>query len=248
MIFIKLMHPKLSHQGQHTHSHDEGHFRSSIFLRDVVIGMADGLTVPFALAAGLSGAVSSNAIILTAGLAEIVAGSISMGLGGYLAGKTETEVYQGELKREYQEVDEIPEEEKQEVRIALARYGLSHNTKELVVHELTKDKHQWVDFMMRFELGLEEPKSGQATRSALSIGGAYAAGGIVPLIPYWLTEHPHTGLFYSSITTLCALAVFGFVKSKFTGQPPFGGALRVVITGALAAAVAYAVASYVQFS
>src|ERR1700677_1272660 len=164
MIFIKLMHSKRSHPGQHTHSHSEGHFRSSIFLRDVVIGMADGLTMPFALAAGLSGAVSSNAIILTAGLAEIVAGSISMGLGGYLAGKTETEVYQGEPKREYQEVEEIPEEEKQEVRTALSRYGLTHDTKELVVKELTKDKHQWVEFMMRFELGLEEPGRGQATR------------------------------------------------------------------------------------
>jgi len=247
--FLLTMQSKRTHPvHSHSHSHHESHFRGSIFLRDVVIGMSDGLTVPFALAAGLSGAVTSNAIILTAGLAEIVAGSISMGLGGYLAGKTETELYQGELKREYQEVEEIPEEEKQEVRTALSRYGLSHDTKELVVGELTKDKHQWVDFMMRFELGLEEPRTGQATRSALSIGGAYAVGGIVPLIPYLLTDHPHEGLLYSSATTLCALGVFGFVKSKFTGQSPFGGALRVVFTGALAAAVAYAVASYVKFS
>lgn len=247
-MLAKRNHSHGSSHGHGPHSHAEGHFRGSVFLRDVVIGMSDGLTVPFALAAGLSGAVNSNAIILTAGLAEIVAGSISMGLGGYLAGKTETELYEGELKREYQEIEEIPEEEKQEVRVALSHYGLSHNTKELVVNELTKDKHQWVEFMMRFELGLEEPAGGQATKSALSIGGSYAVGGIVPLIPYLLTNHPREGLIYSSITTLCALGIFGYVKSNLTGQPPFGGAVRVVVTGALAAAAAYTIASFVQFS
>jgi VIT1/CCC1 family predicted Fe2+/Mn2+ transporter len=209
--------------------------------------MSDGLTVPFALAAGLSGAVSSNSLILTAGLAEIVAGTVSMGLGGFLAGKTDEEHYEGELRREYQEIEEIPEEEKNEVRHALDRYGFSSDVKEQVVEELAQDKHKWVEFMMRFELGLEQPKRGQATRSAISVGGAYAAGGVVPLIAYAFTSKPADGLFYSAIMTLVALFAFGYVKSRFTGQPPLAGAVRVTLTGAIAAVIAYAVAHFAKF-
>jgi VIT1/CCC1 family predicted Fe2+/Mn2+ transporter len=227
--------------------HKENHFKDSILLRDIVIGLSDGLTVPFALAAGLSSAVGSNSLILTAGIAEIVAGSISMGLGGYLAGKTEVEHYQGELKREYREIEEIPEEEKNEVRSALAQYDLAHETKELIVEDLSKNKHNWVNFMMRFELGLEEPDRKQAGRSALAIGGSYAVGGIIPLLAYFLTQNPHDGLIYSTLMTVTALSVFGYAKSQVTGQPPLKGALRVVITGTLAAVAAYFVARLLRF-
>jgi VIT1/CCC1 family predicted Fe2+/Mn2+ transporter len=234
-----------SHDHNHDPSHVESHFGSSLVLRDVVLGMSDGLTVPFALAAGLSSAVTSNSLILTAGLAEIAAGTISMGVGGYLAGKTYWEQYHGEMDREYREVESIPDEEKEEVRVALARYGLSEKVKDMVVNELAEDKHKWVEFMMRFELGLEAPLRGQATRSALYVGGAYAIGGLVPLIGYSLTNDPHRGLVYSSLMTLVALAIFGYGKSKLTGHKPFAGATRVVLTGAFAAFVAYLVARLV---
>jgi vacuolar iron transporter family protein len=220
----------------------EQHLQSSDFIKDVVIGMADGLTVPFALAAGLSGAIANTNIITTAGIAEIVAGSIAMGLGGYLAGQTEVEHYEAELKREYEEVERVPETEKEEVKEVFAHYGLDENTQNLVVEALSKDKDKWVDFMMKFELGLEKPDINRARDSALTIGISYIIGGIIPLAPYFFVTNAHTGLNYSVVLTLITLFVFGFFKSKVTGQDPLKGAFKVMFIGAAAAGAAFYVA------
>ncbi|MBX7241590.1 MAG: VIT1/CCC1 transporter family protein [Bacteroidia bacterium] len=224
------------------HSHAEEHFTGSETVRDIVIGMSDGLTVPFALAAGLSGAVSDNWIIVTAGIAEIIAGSIAMGLGGYLAGKTEYDHYFSELKREYEETHTKPEAEKQEIRDVLGEFGISPETQEAVVNELSQNRDKWVEFMMKFELGLEEPHLNRARKSAMVIALSYIAGGFVPLIPYVFTHTPEEGLIYSIIITLIALFAFGFFKSKATGQPPFTGALKTMSIGALAAGAAFIIA------
>lgn len=226
----------------HPQHHHEEHFQQSETVRDIVIGMADGLTVPFALAAGLSGAVDTNEIILAAGLAEIVAGSIAMGLGGYLAGKTEVEHYDAELQRERRECVTHYETERQEVMSILAHYGLSKESQELVMNEMEKDTEKWVEFMMRFELGLEKPDPDRARKSALNIGLSYVVGGIIPLSAYYFTENPHQGLLYSSIITVICLMVFGFYKSKVTGQPPVRGAFRTTVIGVLAASAAYGLA------
>jgi vacuolar iron transporter family protein len=222
--------------------HDEKHLKSSDFITDAVIGMSDGLTVPFALAAGLSGAVSSNAIILTAGVAEIVAGCIAMGLGGYLAGKTEQEHYQSELKREYEEVETVPEKEMQEVMEIFADYGISKEGQNILATELAKDKTKWVNFMMKFELGLEEPNPNRARNSALTIGIAYFIGGLLPLTAYFITETPIDGLKTSLLITTVCLFVFGYFKAKVTGQNPLKGAIKVTFIGLVAAAAAYFVA------
>ncbi|PTS97975.1 iron transporter [Pedobacter sp. HMWF019] len=222
--------------------HQEKHLKSSEFITDIVIGISDGLTVPFALAAGLSSAVSSNNIITTAGIAEIIAGSIAMGLGGYLAGKTESEHYQSELSREYAEVERIPEEEKQEIREIFSEYGFSREAQDLLADELSKDKDKWVQFMMKYELGLEEPNPNRARNSAATIGLSYALGGLIPLLPYFFTPTPLEGLKYSSVLGLVSLFLFGFFKSKVTGQPLLQGALKVMIIGALAASAAFGVA------
>ncbi|MES2560076.1 MAG: VIT1/CCC1 transporter family protein [Bacteroidota bacterium] len=228
------------------HHHEEKHFTGSAIVRDMVIGLSDGLTVPFALAAGLTGAVQSNEIIITAGLAEIVAGSIAMGLGGYLAGKTEIEHYDSELKREYDEVEQFPEREKQEVREVFEEYGLSDHSTEVIVEEMAKDKEKWVHFMMRFELGLEKPDINRARQSALTIGLSYIAGGFVPLSSYFFTDTASSGLFYSCIVTSMCLFLFGYLKSKIIGQPPLAGAIRITAIGALAAASAYYVAHLIS--
>ncbi|HSU29163.1 MAG TPA: VIT1/CCC1 transporter family protein [Chitinophagaceae bacterium] len=223
-------------------SHQENHLKSSDALRDIVIGMSDGLTVPFALAAGLSGAVSSTGIIIIAGIAEIAAGSIAMGLGGYQAGKTEQDHYKSELKREYEEVEKVPEKEKQEVKDFFAGIGLSEEIQQQATDEITKDEKQWVDFMMKFELGLEKPDPRRATKSALNIGISYAVGGLVPLTPYFFLSNPLDGLRVSAIVTLICLFIFGFFKSKITGVSPVWGGIRVTLIGALAAAAAFGVA------
>lgn len=230
----------------HPDHHIEEHFTSSELVRDVVIGMADGLTVPFALAAGISGAVDSNVIVITAGIAEIIAGSIAMGLGGYLAGKTEVDHYAAELKREYYEVDHLPEREKQEVKDVLGQYGISIATQNQVAEELSQNKDKWVDFMMKFELGLEEPHPDRAKKSAFNIAVSYIIGGFIPLSAYFFTEHPHEGIKYSAIITLIALAVFGYFKSKVTGQNTIKGALRTMLVGAAAAAAAYFIATWID--
>ena len=224
------------------HDHTESHLKSSDFLRDVVIGMSDGLTVPFALAAGLSGAVDSNTIIVVAGIAEIAAGSIAMGLGGYLAGKTEQDHYKSELKREYYEVDHLRHRELEETKEFFASIGLSEALQQQAAEEVAKDKDKWVEFMMKYELGLEKPDPRRATKSALNIGLSYVFGGLVPLSPYFFTDEPLVALKYSVIVTLLCLFIFGWLKSRLTGVHPFWGAVRLMMIGAMAAAAAFGVA------
>jgi VIT1/CCC1 family predicted Fe2+/Mn2+ transporter len=225
--------------------HEEKHFEGSQLVKDIVIGMSDGLTVPFALAAGLSGAaIVSNSVIVTAGIAEIVAGSIAMGLGGYLAGKTEIDHYNSELAREYYEVDHYPERERQEVAEVFADYGLSMEHQNIIVDDIAKDKDRWVDFMMKFELGLEKPNINAARNSAAAIGLAYIVGGIIPLSAYFPIFGLSTqmALFYSCLITAISLFVFGYFKTKIIGQPPIKGAFKVLGIGAAAAASAYFIA------
>jgi len=223
-------------------AHFEKHFKNSDLVTDVVIGMSDGLTVPFALAAGLSGAVSNTHIIIIAGLAEVAAGSIAMGLGGYLAGKTEIDHYYAEQKREEWEVDNVPEREKEEIRVIFEDMGLSPATQTIVVDEIAKDKEKWVEFMMRNELGLEKPNPKRATHSALNIGISYIVGGMVPLSPYFFASTSHDGLEYSCTITVICLFIFGFFKAKATGQNPWSGALRVMLIGSAAASAAFFIA------
>lgn len=225
----------------HEHHHEE-HLQSSDVLRDIVIGMSDGLTVPFALAAGLSGAVENSSIIVIAGIAEIAAGSIAMGLGGYLAGKTEQDHYTSELKREYDEVERVPEIEKQEVRDFFKQIGLSEEVQHKATEEIANDKKQWVDFMMKYELGLDEPDPKRAGKSALNIGLSYIVGGIIPLSPYIFIKNSTEALRISVIATLVCLFIFGYFKSKMTGVHPLWGAIKVMLIGAVAAAAAFGVA------
>jgi VIT1/CCC1 family predicted Fe2+/Mn2+ transporter len=224
------------------HEHIESHLKSSAMLTDIVIGMSDGLTVPFALAAGLSGAVSNSSIIVIAGIAEICAGSIAMGLGGYLAGKTEQDHYSSEQKREYDEVENLRHREIEETKEFFANIGLSPVLQEQATMEIAKDKDRWVDFMMKYELGLEKPDPRRATKSALNIGLSYAAGGIIPLCPYFFISDAAEALKISVAATLICLFVFGYFKSRITGVNPWIGALRVTMIGALAAAAAFSVA------
>ena len=232
----------IRHHEQGILHHKEEHLTSSAFITDIVIGMSDGLTVPFALAAGLSGAVDSNALVVTAGIAEIVAGSIAMGLGGFLAGQTEVEHYAAEQKREYWEVDNLRQREIDETKEIFADMGISAHLQDELVNEISKDKDKWVEFMMKYELGLEKPDPNQARKSALTIGLSYAAGGMVPLLPYFFTNTPSEGLAWSAVTTLICLFIFGYFKSKATGQHPWIGALKVTAIGAVAAAAAFGVA------
>ncbi|HMH51453.1 MAG TPA: VIT1/CCC1 transporter family protein [Candidatus Acidoferrum sp.] len=224
------------------HAHVERHFTGSLVVRDAVLGMADGLTVPFALAAGLTGAIDTTWIIVVAGLAEIVAGSIAMGLGGYLAARSDVEHYASERAREQREVREIPADEAAEVMEALQKYGLRPDEARPVVEALRKRPEAWVDFMMRFELGLERPDPSRALWSALTIGGAYAVGGFIPLLPYMLLKHALTALAVSSALAVVALAVFGYVKGLFTGAGPVRSAIQTVLIGGLAAGAAFLIA------
>ena len=222
--------------------HVEKHFTSSEAVRDIVIGMSDGLTVPFALAAGLSGAVESSNLIVTAGLAEVAAGAIAMGLGGYLAARTDAEHFVSERAREEAEVEELPETEASEVADVLRSYGLEDDKVMTVVNSIRADKKRWVDFMMRFELGLEEPDPKRASRSAFTIALSYIAGGLVPLTPYFLLPTVKTALIGSVVVTLLALLVFGYVKGRFTTARPFRSAFQTLMVGGLAAAAAFVIA------
>jgi VIT1/CCC1 family predicted Fe2+/Mn2+ transporter len=222
--------------------HNEEHVQSSDLIKDIVIGMADGLTVPFALAAGLSGAVDSTALVITAGIAEIAAGSIAMGLGGYLAGRAEIDHYDSEKRREYYEVENLKSKEEIETEEIFTAMGLSPATVKSAVAELSQDKDKWVNFMMKYELDLEQPDPKRARNSAFTIGLSYIAGGIIPLSPYFFTVQPQTGLIYSAVVTLLSLFIFGYFKSKLTGQPLFKGAFKVMGIGAVAAAAAYLIA------
>lgn len=222
--------------------HVEQHFTASESVRDIVIGMSDGLTVPFALAAGLSGAVESSGIIVTAGLAEVAAGAIAMGLGGYLAARTDAEHYASERVREEKETEEMPEKEAAEVVDVLRSYGLEDDKVTAVVNSIRADKKRWVDFMMRFELGLEEPDPKRAGRSAFTIATSYVAGGLVPLAPYFFIRSVHSALIGSVVVTLLALLVFGYVKGQFTTAKPFRSAWQTVVVGGLAATAAFVIA------
>ena len=226
--------------------HIERHFTAGEVVRDVVIGMSDGLTVPFALAAGLSGAVDNSHIVVVAGLAEIAAGSIAMGLGGYLAAKSDAEHYESERQREAREVQEIPDEEAREVQKVFADYGLSREESVPVVQALTRKPKEWVDFMMRFELGLEEPDPKRAVQSALTIAVSYVAGGIIPLSPYMALHSSRMALGWSVVVTLIALGVFGYVKGRFTGSRPGRSATQTVVIGGLAAGVAFLLAKLIS--
>lgn len=226
----------------HLHEHNESHLKSSYLLSDIVIGMSDGLTVPFALAAGLSGAGAASSIVVVAGIAEIAAGSIAMGLGGYLSGKTEQDHYKNEVKREYYEIENLRHREIEETKEFFASIGLSEKLQQEATEEISKDKDRWVEFMMKYELGLEKPDPKRATKSALNIGLSYIAGGIIPLSPYFFITNSTEGLKISVIATLVCLFIFGFFKSKVTGVNPVGGALRVTLIGAAAAAAAFGVA------
>ncbi len=222
--------------------HTERHFTSSETVRDIVIGMSDGLTVPFALAAGLSGAVQSSRIIVTAGLAEIAAGSIAMGLGGYLAARTDAEHYATERRREERETEEVPEQEAAEVTDVLREFGLEDPALADAVQALRSDRGRWVDFMMRFELGLEEPDPRRARSSALAIALSYIGGGFVPLTPYIVAPSIRVALAASVAVTLLALLVFGYVKGRFTTARPLRSAWQTALVGGLAAAAAFGLA------
>ncbi|CBI26807.3 hypothetical protein AAG906_040883 [Vitis piasezkii] len=228
------------------HQHEEKHFMSSEVVRDIIIGVSDGLTVPFALAAGLSGASASSSIILTAGIAEVAAGSISMGLGGYLAAKSEADHYMRELKREQEEIITVPDMEAAEIGEILEQYGVEPHEYGPVVDALRRNPQAWLDFMMKFELGLEKPNPRRALQSALTIAVSYIMGGLVPLIPYMFIPIAREAVIASVILTLLALLVFGFAKGYFTGNKPFSSALQTAFIGALASAAAFTFAKLVR--
>jgi vacuolar iron transporter family protein len=227
-------------------THLEKHFTAGLFVRDVVIGMADGLTVPFALAAGLSGAVSSTRLIVIGGLAEIAAGSIAMGLGGYLAAKGDAEHYDQEKLREQREIVEIPQAEKAEIEELFEHYGLTEAEARPVVEALSQRPREWVDFMMRFELGLEEPDPKRAVTSASTIALSYVAGGFIPLSPYIMLSNAWHALLWSAAVTLAALGVFGYLKARFTGTARLRGASQTMVIGGLAAGTAFMIAKLIS--
>jgi vacuolar iron transporter family protein len=242
---MHLHHPPHKPHDHDPHSHEphhEEHFTSSAVVRDIVIGMADGLTVPFALAAGLTGTVVATTLVVTAGLAEIAAGSIAMGLGGYLAAKSEAEHYDSERQREEREVVEKPHAEIAEVSEVFAEYGLTDAEIAPIITAFQKNPTAWVDFMMRFELGLEKPDPKRALQSAFFIAIAYIVGGLVPLFPYMIIPDKSRALVISASVTLIALAIFGFVKGKFTGASPIKSAWQTTLIGGLAALAAFGIA------
>jgi len=226
--------------------HIEKHFTGSETVRDIVIGMSDGLTVPFALAAGLSGIANSTSIVITGGLAEIAAGSIAMGLGGYLAARSDVEHYASEREIERREVETIPAKEREEVEELLLTYGLEKEQSTLVVNALSQRPEAWIDFMMLFELGLEKPNPKRALTSALTIGLSYIVGGLIPLTPYVLIPNTNSALQFSVVFTLLALLIFGYVKGRFTGARPIRSALQTALIGGLAAAAAFGLAKLIS--
>lgn len=222
--------------------HTEVHFSAGLAVRDVVIGMADGLTVPFALAAGLSGALSQTDLVVVAGMAEVAAGSIAMGLGGYLAGRSDLEHYESERRREEHELSHMREREENEVREIFREYGLTDKEIDPVIQAFAQKPEAWVEFMMRFELGLEKPDPSRAWRSAVTIAGAYVVGGLIPLGPYMLMDEIGPALRVSAAITLAALFVFGWIKGKFTGAGGLRSAIQTTLIGGLAATAAFGIA------
>jgi len=229
-------------------AHNERHFNAGDAVRDVIIGMSDGLTVPFALAAGISGAIAASHLVVTAGIAELAAGGISMGLGGYLAARSDVEHYESEQRREYEETEEVPEEERREIETIFASYGISGAPLAQLVATVTSDRKRWVDFMMRFELGLEKPDPRKAPLSAARIGGSYVLGGLIPLLPYMMLPTTQAGLVWSAIVTFVALILFGVVKGRFTGVSLWTSAVQTSLIGAIAATVAFMLARLVNGS
>jgi VIT1/CCC1 family predicted Fe2+/Mn2+ transporter len=227
--------------------HVEKHFEASATVRDVVIGMSDGLTVPFALAAGLTGvAAATSRLVVVAGLAEIAAGSIAMGLGGYLAARTDEDHYESEKQREIRECVELPEKEIEEVAEVFRSYGMTEEEMRPVVKAICGDQKRWVDFMMRFELGFEEPDPKRARNSAVTIALSYIVGGLVPLSSYMAVDNLKTALTFSVAVTLAALFVFGYVKGRLTGIAPLRGGLQTVVIGGLASAAAFGLARWIS--
>ena len=227
-------------------THAEQHSDLSEIVRDIIIGMSDGLTVPFAIAAGLASASASDAtIIIAAVLAEIAAGSISMGLGGFLAAKTEADHYATERAREVMEVKTVPHVEEQEVIDALVKYGLRQTESANVALSLKSRKKDWVDFMMRFELGLEKPDQNRAVKSAGTIAGAYIAGGFIPLAPYLLVSPVSLAFLYSIGVTIAALIVFGYLRGHFIGGKPWKSMFQTVLVGVIAASAAFLIAKLI---
>ena len=226
----------------HMTHHEERHFTATSLVRDLVIGVSDGLTVPFALAAGLTGAIAASKLVVTAGMAEIAAGTIAMGLGGYLAARGDAEHYDAEKRREHEEVAEKPHVEREEVAAVFRHYGLTAEQIAPILANFQKNEESWVDFMMRFELGLERPEPGRSLRAAVTIGGGYACGGLVPMVPYFLIPDARAALPWSAGVTLGALLAFGWFKGKYTTGRPWRSALHTTMVGGLAAAVAFAIA------
>ena len=224
----------------------EQHNNSSGRVRDIIIGMSDGLTVPFALTAGLSGVLDTNHLIIISGLSEIAAGCISMGLGGFLAGESERDHYNSELKREYNEIETVPQLELQEVEDALTGMGVDTALSKQVALQISKNKDRWADFMMQAELKLEKPAKNQAKKSAITIALSYLVGGFIPLFPYIITNSNSTGFYLSCTVTILALIVFGYFKSKVTGQPLLKGTIKVASIGIIAAAAAFLLAKAVS--
>jgi VIT1/CCC1 family predicted Fe2+/Mn2+ transporter len=226
--------------------HTETHFTATEIVRDVVIGMSDGLTVPFALAAGLTGAATNSSIIVTAGVAEIAAGAIAMGLGGYLASRSESDHYDSEERREQREIIEVPEQEMEETRQILKKFGLNASATDPLINDLATRPDDWVNFMMRFELGLERPEASRAATSAFTIALSYIIGGFIPLAPYIVIRNSRDALNYSICETLLALIIFGFLKGKLTGMAPLKSAMQTGIIGSLAGAAAFFIARLVS--
>jgi VIT1/CCC1 family predicted Fe2+/Mn2+ transporter len=229
----------------HMTHHAEHHFRASDVVRDLVLGLSDGLTVPFALSAGLTGALAASKLVVTAGLAEIAAGGIAMGLGGYLAARGDAEHYAAEKRREHEEVAEKPHVEREEVAAVFRHYGLTHDQIAPILANFEKNEESWVDFMMRFELGLERPEEGRSLRAALTVGGGYVAGGLVPMAPYFFVSDARAALPWSAALTAAALLAFGYVKGRVTTGRPWRSALHTALVGGLAAAAAFGIARLV---
>ncbi|HTR28250.1 MAG TPA: VIT1/CCC1 transporter family protein [Puia sp.] len=225
---------------------NEPRSNNSGLVRDIIIGMSDGLTVPFALTAGLSGVLSTNHLIIVSGLSEIAAGCISMGLGGYLAGESEIEHYDKELKREFSEIEQVPESELKEVQDILANLGVEESLSGQVALQISKDKNRWAEFMMKLELNMEKPEQNRAAKSAIAIALSYLVGGFIPLFPYIVFKHSTEGFYASCGITILALIFFGYFKSKVTGVPLIKGTVKVAMTGVIAAAAAYLLAKAVS--
>src|SRR5664279_2575297 len=225
---------------------EELHNKNTNLVRDIIIGMSDGLTVPFALTAGLSGVLDTNHLIIVSGLAEITAGCISMGLGGFLAGQSQAEHYDTELKREYKEIDDVPLMELKEVEDIFSKMGVDKKLSKQVALQVSRNKKKWADLMMKLELKMEKPAKNQAAKSAGTIALSYLAGGFIPLFPYIVLSSSKSGFLFSCIITILALLVFGFFKSKMTGQPLLKGTLKVATTGIIAASAAFLLAKAVS--